>query len=283
MIDEYDSIDRDLHPFFKISPQDLRYYTKLIIQDRWYDATGISIRDGKAAISSDSHVNDDHRWMMERLVDMIGTFSQWLPDMDMAFNINDECRIAVPWHDTQSTFSESARPPTSPSNNFSPHRTAQWSSLSNDLKGKIMSDISWQPIFHSHGTLHCPLGSRAKGRHWDRSRHCSMCASEHSFGPFPNWTQMSDICHQPDLAELHGFYTSPSAFKSTGSRLLPLFSQSKAPGFHDILYPSAWNWASKATYRPSEEFPDVPFANKNESIFWRGSTSEGRTWMYIWT
>lgn len=212
---------------------------------------------------------------MERLVDMISAFSQWLPDMDIAFNINDECRIAAPWQDVKSSLASTSKSIPKPRNNFSPDRAAQWESVTEDSNDKIMNEISWQPIFHSHGILHCPPGSPARGRHWDRGKHCTTCASQHSMGPFPNWTQMSDVCHQPDLAELHGFYTSPSAFKSTGSRLLPLFSQSKAPGFHDILYPSAWNWASKATYKPGDEYPDVPFANKNGSMFWRGSTSEG--------
>jgi hypothetical protein len=259
----------------QVDPSELRHYTKLLLQNPWYDATGISIRNGQAAISSDSFVHDDHRWMMERLVDMISTFSQWLPDMDMAFNINDECRVAVPWDNSKSDAA-SYTAPRNPENKFSSMRANQWESISYKSNTKVMDELGWQSIFHSHGTLHCPPGSLAKTRHWNRGRHCTQCASQHSIGPFPNWTQMSDICHQPDLAEMHGFYTSPSSFKSTNSKVLPLFSQSKAPGFGDILYPSAWNWASKATYSPTDEYPDVPFANKNASIFWRGSTSEGK-------
>ncbi|KAK5172254.1 uncharacterized protein LTR77_003892 [Saxophila tyrrhenica] len=39
--------------------------------------------------------------------------------------------------------------------------------------------------------------------------------------------------------------------------------------------PSAWNWASKAKYAPTPEYPDIPFINKNSSLFWRGGTTEG--------
>jgi hypothetical protein len=68
---------------------------------------------------------------------------------------------------------------------------------------------------------------------------------------------------------------------------MPVFSQSKPHGFNDILYPSAWNYMDKAVYAPSSPsgkpgsedykpgFPDHPFAEKENVLFWRGATSEG--------
>ena len=274
IIDDYDSIDQDLSPFYAMTPKDIRHYTKQMLQDPWYNVTGICVRDGKTSICS--HVNDDHRWMIERLSELIGMFSQWLPDMDLAFNVNDECRVSVPWYDLRA-LQNAAEPPeiaSSPANKFSADRAAQWERAGQIESEKMMTDISWQPIFRSHGTAHCPPASRArKQRWWDRSRLCAACAAKHSIGPFlANWT--TDVCYEPDLAELHGFYTSPSAFKAS-YQLLPIFSQSKAPGFNDILYPSAWNWDDKAKYAPNAEHPDGPFVDKNDSIFWRGTTSEG--------
>ena len=76
------------------------------------------------------------------------------------------------------------------------------------------------------------------------------------------------------MANLHGFYLSPAAFK-TAHDLIPVFSQSKAHGFNDILYPSAWNYMDKVKYEPSDQHPDVPYANKENVLFWRGATSEG--------
>lgn len=107
------------------------------------------------------------------------------------------------------------------------------------------------------------------------SSACTSCYAPQSLGAFlANWSMAADVCHQPDLADLHGLYLSPAAFKGAHA-LYPIFSQSKATGFNDILYPSAWNYMDKAVYAPNEEFPDPPYAEKNSTLFWRGATSEG--------
>jgi len=112
-------------------------------------------------------------------------------------------------------------------------------------------------------------------RRWDLSSFCASCFAPHGYSQFvKNWTLAADPCHQPDLGDLQGFYLSPSAFK-VSTDLVPVFSQSRAGGFHDILYPSAWNYEDKAVYRPNDEFPDRPFAEKETTLFWRGATTEG--------
>jgi len=277
VIDDYDSIQRDLEPFWALPAQEIRDRTKLLLQNRRHEATAISIRDGNAAIGS--HVSDDHRWMMESLERLINTFAEWLPDMDVAFNINDESRIAVPWQDLENMQTKARRGAlvSQPQNKFSTKRAVQWEPIPELTTARSpMIGLGWQPNFNSHGNSHCPSGSPARTeRHWNRGQLCTNCADPYSMGLFPaNWTQTSDICHQPDLADLHGFYTSPVAFTAS-HELLPLFSQSRAPGFNDILYPSGWNWASKVEYGPTTEYPDVPFLNKNSSLFWRGFTTEG--------
>ncbi|TIA30045.1 hypothetical protein D6C78_09842 [Aureobasidium pullulans] len=79
---------------------------------------------------------------------------------------------------------------------------------------------------------------------------------------------------EPDLANLHGLYLSPAAFK-VSHELYPVFSQSKAPGFNDILYPSPWNYLDKVKYAPNKQHPDPLFESKAKTLFWRGATSEG--------
>lgn len=122
----------------------------------------------------------------------------------------------------------------------------------------------------------CPPSSKARNEFLsDRQSICLSCAEPHSLGQFvSDWDKSLDACHQPDLAYLHGFYLSPSAFK-VSQRLLPVFSQSKAPGFNDILYPSPWNYMDKVKYEPSENFTDPSYIDKEPTLFWRGATSEG--------
>jgi hypothetical protein len=100
IIDDFDSVDRDLLPYYALTPEDIRERTWLMIANPWNDASGISIRNGKAAISP--NVMPTHRWMLDGIIDMISHFAEWLPDMDLAFNMNDECRIAVPYDEIES-------------------------------------------------------------------------------------------------------------------------------------------------------------------------------------
>lgn len=278
VIDDFDSIDRDLLPFYALSPEDIRERTWRMIANPWNDASGISIRDGKAAISPNAMPT--HRWMLDGMVDLIEHFAEWLPDMDLAFNMNDECRVAVSYDDIEPMrqigrdFGDIGKPV---ENLFTPHRGGEWKPFSEEpLNETPLDHRSFQRTFRDFGSVGCPPNSPARTeRHWDVSTTCTSCMSPHSVGAFlSNWTVAADVCHQPDLADLHGFYLSPAAFKGA-HELFPIFSQSKAHGFNDILYPSAWNYMDKVAYDPNDEFPDPPFTNKSSTLFWRGATSEG--------
>nr|POF19910.1 beta-1,2-xylosyltransferase 1 [Quercus suber] len=276
IIDEFDTIYKDLLPFSNLSPKEIRQQTWDLISNPWHEAGGISIRNGQASVSP--HVPGTHAWMLEGVIEMINKFVQWLPDMDLAFNINDEPRVAVPFDQLEKsqrrTFDRLQRKPL---NGFSDNRGAGWEPLP-DLSNaeRIMEDFSFQRTFYEFGSIGCPTASTARlDRVWDVSTVCNQCTAPHSLGAFlSNWSLAADVCHQPDLANLHGLYLSPAAFKPSHN-LLPVFSQSKAHGFNDIIYPSPWNYLDKVKFEPTADRPDVPFETKDNTLFWRGATSEG--------
>lgn len=212
--------------------------------------------------------------------------SQWLPDMDLAFNLFDEPRVAVPFqelqkyrkigHDGKVRYKKGA------DRSFSAGTGSLWSSewMNANVRlqdlGPAESPFqldSFSQTFHRYGTRGCsPKSSASHSGNWNPSEHCASCAAPHSIGLFmSNWTLSADVCHQPDMANLHGFYLAPAAFK-VASTLLPVFSQSRVHGYNDILYPSAWNYLDNSTY---EEEKDMKFTAKESSLFWRGLTSEG--------
>ncbi|KAI5366532.1 Putative glycosyl transferase CAP10 domain-containing protein [Septoria linicola] len=277
VIDDFDSIYRDLLPFHALSPGEIRERTWTLIANPWNDAAGISIRAGKVAISP--NVVPTHLWMLEGIVSMISKFADSLPDMDLAFNLNDECRISVPYEDVEPMRALGRQPrlPNEVDKTWTSSRNEQWRQVPEEpLHDSPLWEASWEPVFHRFGNHGCPPNSPARARRaWDAGVLCRSCVRQHSLGAFlSNWTTAGDVCHQPDLADLHGLYLSPAAFK-TSSRLYPVFSQSKAGGFNDILYPSAWNYIDKAKYEPTVERPDSSFAEKKPVLFWRGATSEG--------
>ncbi|RMY98359.1 hypothetical protein D0862_07618 [Hortaea werneckii] len=279
VIDDFDSIHRDLLPFWSVPPEIIRERTYQLISNPWHDVAGVSIRGGKADVSP--NVVPTHRWMVDGLVEMIGHFAEFLPDMDLAFNLNDECRVAVPFEDVEPMRKDAAHPRIvegeAVQNRFSEGRAEQWKIVSEEpSQERVLKEMSWQKTFYEFGSIGCPPKSPArKDRTWNTGELCTTCTNPHSLGAFlANWTLAGNVCHQPDLANLHGVYLSPAAFKAS-HELYPIFSQSKTHGFNDILYPSAWNYLDKARYEPSETYPDLEWREKNNTLFWRGATSEG--------
>lgn len=277
IIDDFDSIMEDLQPFWAREPSDIRHLTGVILADEWNDIAEISIRSGRAEIGP---MVPTHRWMLEGVLAMLEEFVHKLPDMDLAFSINDEPRVAVPWkalEDLRQSGTPTGSLKQGISNGWSSNREQTWqhSDRFKDFK-RPFKDRSLLNSFAAYGSVACPPSSPARTFHlWDPRNLCTTCSTPHSLGVFlQNWTLSASPCHQPDLAHLHGFYLSPAAFKPS-HELLPVFSQSKAHGYADILYPSAWNYMDKVKYEPSEPYPDAPFESKRNALFWRGATSEG--------
>lgn len=288
IVDDFDQIYEDLLPFSAMPPEQLRRQTWEMVSNPWNEISGITIRNGNAQVQE--NVLPTHRWMLEGVAVLINSFAQYLPDMDLAFNLNDESRVAIPY-DTLKHLREQGRTQyKSGSASWSTDRAAGWLPIPEDeTTGTVFQDMSFRNTFRAFGTVGCPPSSLARSSpHISSQSHvCGPCVAPHSLGQFvSNWSDAADICHQPDMAYLHGFYLSPAAFK-TSYTPMPVFSQSKPHGYNDILYPSAWNYMDKVVYAPTEEkgtpgeedyhpgFPDLPFEQKENTLFWRGSTSEG--------
>ncbi|RMZ85051.1 hypothetical protein DV738_g163, partial [Chaetothyriales sp. CBS 135597] len=288
ILDEYDQIDDDLLPFWAIHPAQIRQQTGDIISNPWNEISGISIRGGVAIVQE--NVLPTHRWMLEGVAVLINAFARYLPDMDLAFNLNDESRVAVPYNQLQSLRRQGEATKSFGTRSWSPNRADGWQPVTKEHSSEtVFHDLAFHNTFHRFGSVGCPpsSASRARSHIASQSIFCYSCAAPHMLGQFlSNWTLAADICHQPDLAHLHGFYLSPAAFKASHS-LQPVFSQSKPHPYNDILYPSAWNYMDKVLYAPSEPigeqgqadyrpgFPDPPFSEKASTLFWRGATSEG--------
>ncbi|GAB7356714.1 hypothetical protein MBLNU459_g7419t1 [Dothideomycetes sp. NU459] len=278
IIDDFDRVYADLLPFWAMSPAEIRERTWMAISNPWNDVAGISIRNGKADISP--NVMPTHRWMLDGILEMMSHFSEFLPDMDIGFNLNDECRVAVPYEEIKAKREVGRRGgdlSRRPENAFSSARAGSWKGIPPEPNpARSFREMSFQRTFAEFGSAGCEPSSAARSQfHWDSGRLCTSCSSPHSLGGFlANWTLSGDVCHQPDVANLHGLYLSPAAFKAS-HELFPVFSQSKVSGYNDILYPSAWNYMDKVKYNPNADNADPPFSRKKKTLFWRGATSEG--------
>ncbi|KAI0183255.1 hypothetical protein EV127DRAFT_447647 [Xylaria flabelliformis] len=284
IIDAFDQINSDLLPFWAIPPARIREKTTHLLEHPSLSIGGLLIQGGQTSVSP--HVHGTHRWMVDVVEEMVEPFSQWLPDMELAFNLDDECRIAVPAADL-AKFKEESKITRSRLNlkqgliSFTQTQSPPWDRgfLDTDDESIWERQSEWfqnwskTPVFSRLIAPTCPAEARAhQVRWWNRKARCKDCASTHmKHGFVYNWTAAGDVCQQPDLAHLHGFLVSPAALAASQS-LFPVFSQSRVHGFVDILYPSPWSFHEKAHY---EEDKDVPWERKSNSLYWRGASSDG--------
>jgi hypothetical protein len=279
VIDDFDNIESDLLPFSSINPSELRKRTAEVLREK-NGLGGIQIRSGKVEVFV--NVPETHRWMMDGTASMIDKFVQYLPDMDLVMNLNDECRVAVPYAKLHEAYTKRElyleHTELVNSIDWSPKRGLSWPKyweIDRETPSYFHS-VGFKPTFHQYGSIACPPSSPARRKDYrNLGEICTSCAAPHSMGTFvSNWTLSASPCHQPDLAQLHGLYLSPASFVGTHA-LVPIFSQSKAAGYADIRYPSPWNYLDKIKYEVNDEFPDKPFREKENTLFWRGATSEG--------
>jgi hypothetical protein len=103
--------------------------------------------------------------------------------------------------------------------------------------------------------------------HWNIRDFCSTCAKPQADGIFlKDWDMSLDICHQPDLARLHGFHITPPNLRPL-QQLIPIFSRSKTSSYSDILIPL------RRQYDVPEDEPGSDFQMKYDQLFWRGKIS----------
>ncbi|CBX90959.1 predicted protein [Plenodomus lingam JN3] len=174
VIDDYDNIEQDLAPFSSFNADDLRLRTATVLATNEAVA-GVRIRNGKAEVFT--NVPETHRWMMEGAVAMVQRFAESLPDMDLAMNLQDEPRVAVPYERLQDALDNPQPYPTpapnNPSKEFSPQRANGWPDPE-----KIRTDPHFfengrfQSSFQTYGSVACSPTSRArKERHWNTRIH----------------------------------------------------------------------------------------------------------------
>lgn len=300
IIDSFDQIHKDLLPFWGLEPAEIRDRTAHILEYSSIEMGGLRIRDG--VLEQSPHIPGTHRWMAESIERMVEPFAQWLPDMDLAINLGDESRITLPYDDKKSLLqraTESRAHVALNAESDGPHFTS-WSRdtkswphdwpaphgdfyESNDISPHFQSNLRKQ-LYYEWIAPTCPPQSPARNlRFWDRSTACMECAAPHSMrtqeGPVMAHVAMADdLCYQPDLAYLDGFILAPTVVST--KMLFPIFSQSRVGGFSDILFPSPWNFNLKSEYEPAE---DLAWNDKNNALFWRGSSSDGYAWAGSWT
>ncbi len=278
MIDEYDTIYHSLLPFWALDPSILRERTREAVG---FDNAMIAvmIRDGQVTkIEGGGNGADWHR---NATRDMLKGFVEYLPDMDLAFNVHDEPRVVLQ-HDDLTRHVQTATNVNIPIAYNNAQLSNKWSSRPADLgdgtrikeyKTTRFNRFAHQPTWTS-SRLSCSPESAARSLSQSVSESAKDNVAAYTASPLgfvENTTAFTDICNSPSLQSSFGFFDRPNAFDVTHD-LFPIFSQSKISSFQDILYPSPWYWAGRVIYHSRN---DHGWARKHNSLYWRGTTTGG--------
>ncbi|KAK6440844.1 hypothetical protein LTR95_002925 [Oleoguttula sp. CCFEE 5521] len=273
LIDEYDTIYHSLLPFWALPPATIRSRVRDALGFGGNNLIGLHIRDGKVG-----HIEGGPEWQQQATVGMMEKFVQYLPDMDLAFNIHDEPRVVVP-HDELSRMVRTALHVSLPTAALSTKSTNGFSSRPKDLRNGLriaevktthFNVFAHQPVWIP-SRLSCSPDSPARTMDETIAADNLTSYALGNLGLIYNQTAFSDICSSPSFATSHGFFDRPNAFNVI-HELVPIFSQSKMSSFQDILYPSPWYWFEKVAY---DEKRDKEWKLKESRLWWRGSTTGG--------
>ena len=273
LIDEYDSILESLTPFWGLKPSTIRGRAKEALGFN-NALLGVLIRNGEV-----KRVQDGQEWQQQATEGMMQKFVKYLPDMDLCFNIHDESRVVVPYDDLSRlvTIAKEVNMPaamavTEPRNSWSakPADISDGSRVA-EVRTTRFNVFAHQPTW-THSRLSCPPDSPARATLDDEDPQDDVSGyATGELGFVYNKTAFSDVCKSPSFKETFGFFDRPNAFNVVHD-LFPIFSQSKISSFNDILYPSPWYWSEKVAYN---ETADMDWAEKEDKMYWRGSTTGG--------
>jgi hypothetical protein len=126
---------------------------------KWSAPRHHTIRQGIATVQE--NVLQADWWMLERVVISMNRFAQYLPDMNLAFNLNNESRIAVPYEEITRN-QERGRGSGTPNGaeNWSNNRSDRRLPISEqDFPETVFHDMSFRNTFAAYGSVGCPPSS----------------------------------------------------------------------------------------------------------------------------
>lgn len=239
IIDHFPQIDQDLRPFWNIKPS--KIVEKVSKMKALQGIVMVSIKDGAVVPPNSIEPSSEpqHDALLKELVELIEPFAKHLPDMELPVNLLDQPRVLAPWSGGPAANLES-------------------------IEGKD-GILSFGEHQHQLGQA-CPPSSPARaGFYAQNGAFCWSCFAPQSESQFLSDVALGrNLCHQPDMFNLHGFYMSHQPVRPL-SDLVPVFSRTKTNQYSDVLIP-----LSKGSADYDEIEHDKPLHEKANQLFWRG-------------
>ncbi|KAH6650959.1 glycosyltransferase family 90 protein [Chaetomium tenue] len=269
ILDHFPQMEQDILPFWGMPPSKIKDGVRRAAAEP--DMALLQIQGGEPRHNLPP--SSPYKPVMDDLVEMVKSFAEHLPDMELAINLNERPRVLAPWDDVQ-RFTKTANrkrvskllPRGSDSSGEMPTPRAAV-----DDNGPTEEGFTPVQALRQMTALTCPPGTKGRaGTHWDIRDVCTSCARPQSQGQYlTNWPLSQSLCHQPDLLRLHSFHMAPPEVRPL-QELLPVFSRAKTDSYSDILLPL------RRISEPADPSTEG-FEQKFKRLFWRGKVDRAHT------
>ena len=286
LVDNYNIIHEAILPFWSLKPSTIRERVREALGSDENALIALSVRKGEIF-----KLRGGLPWQQEAIRGMMESFVEVLPDMDVAFNAHDEPRIVVPHDDLSRMVSQAQSGSVSRANaNKSPRNSfgRRPRDMTDGRRFEEYRFTRFNEYAHQNtwvpSRLSCHPDSPVRDFNED-SDDKNGSFLMYPLGFISNHSAFSDICNSPSMKGKHGFFDRPNAF-NVAHELIPIFSESKISSFQDIPYPSLWHWYGKLFSNSTwdmhlnntpvyDETSDPEWGEKNNTLWWRGSTTGG--------
>ena len=269
LIDEFDTIFHAMLPFWGLAPHTI---LSRVREDLGYDnvVMGIAIRSGRPINLGNGQGTSQRDATMK----ILKKFSQWLPDMDLEFNVHDEPRVVIPHEELQRLVAEGYAAQARLNANsavLSLFTNLELADPIPEVLSTRFNNIERQETW-LYSRLSCPPDSPARDLNGNSPDNSSAYAEE-PLGFVFNQTAASDICQSPSLRHRLGVFEHPNAFKIT-NELVPMFSMSHPSSFQDIAVPSPYYYEEVTGF---DADASIEWDAKKHQLYWRGGTTGGHS------
>ncbi|GAA5858013.1 hypothetical protein JCM1840_001002 [Sporobolomyces johnsonii] len=247
LVDEYDQIHDDLLPFRSLSPSELRRRVALLQKDAslpWHPHTfGLRVKNGVVSKISGAGGGEGGA-RGEDLMDLLGEFSEMLPDLDLRFAAGDEAMVVISG-EARERHEEYAR------------------------DGRFLGESASFEVLEPTG--YSPWDSLCRPNSTARRAAQALPTAAPNAGPnlrsfvSIEHAEAMDLCEHPELRELNGVtsWSGPRPYL-----LYPIFSFAKTSVHADLLVPSISNdFYTEVGRDPTWE------QKKHNKVLWRGENT----------
>jgi Glycosyl transferase family 90 len=262
MVEEFwDQIYHDLRPFWAVPANQIR-------ADARENNMVVNIKGGKSEANTG--------WFWHTIwAQMIGTVSEYLPDMVIPCNAMDEPRLIVPWETINNyvEVEQSSRHMMAAENTTDVYHN--WHKDDADKSVKA-TEVIWKDSSSiSLVRQACDPESHIRlSNGVSEGLENGTVPGHMSDGFVVNYTLSTSLCHQPDIAMYHGAVNQPLT-ASWSQQLIPLFGGSKMGVNNEILLPAPMPWSEDERFN-ADEGSDTDWASKENQAIWRGTATGGR-------